>query len=158
VASELLFDISSIDMNEVAISAEEVGRLNPQCGAMRQLDHVIWTDAERGMALGVKRVRGDEFWVPLHIPGRPLMPGVLMIEAAAQLCSAFFQRHRTKGGKFLGFTRCDETTFRGQVVPGDMLYLLSQEVSARPRRFVSRTQGLVNDKLVFESKITGMVM
>jgi len=158
VASELLFDISAVDLDQVAISADEVGRLNPQCGEMRQLDHVIWVDNNGGRALGVRYVRDDEFWVPLHIPGRPLMPGVLMIESAAQLCSAFFQRFRTKQQRFLGFTRCDQTIFRGQVVPGDTLYLLSHELTSRPRRFVSQTQGVVDGRLVFESRITGMVM
>ena len=158
MASEPLFDLSSIDLNQVAISAEEVGRLNPQCGAMRQLDHVIWIDNDAGRAFGVKHITDSEFWVPLHIPGRPLMPGVLMIEAAAQLCSAFFLKHRTKKPRFLGFTRCNEAVFRGQVVPGDDLYLLSEEVETRPRRFVSRAQGIVDGKLVFEATITGMVM
>jgi len=158
VASEPLFDLSSIDLDQVAISAEEVGRLNPQCGAMRQLDHVIWLDNDSGRALGVKHITEGEFWVPLHIPGRPLMPGVLMIEAAAQLCSVFFLKHRTDQPRFLGFTRCDEAIFRGQVIPGESLYLLSEEVEVRPRRFVSRTQGIVDGKLVFEAKITGMVL
>lgn len=158
MASEPLFDLSSIDLNQVVISAEEVGRLNPQCGAMRQLDHVIWVDNDAGRAFGVKHITGSEFWVPLHVPGRPLMPGVLMIEAAAQLCSAFFLKHRAKEPRFLGFTRCDHAVFRGQVVPGDRLYLLSEELETRPRRFVSRTQGIVDGKLVFEATITGMVM
>ncbi len=158
MANELLFDLSSIDLSQVAVPPEEVGRLNPQCGDMRQLDHVIWYDGDTGLALGSQHITGKEFWVPLHIPGRPLMPGVLMIEAAAQLCSVFFQVSHFTESKFLGFTRCDETVFRGQVVPGDTLYLLSQELSAKPRRFISRTQGVVNGKLVFESQITGMVL
>ncbi|MDY7109593.1 MAG: beta-hydroxyacyl-ACP dehydratase [Planctomycetota bacterium] len=158
MASEPLFDLSAIDKTQVVIPAEEVGRLNPQCGAMRQLDHVIWADDDTGRALGIKHITDQEFWVPLHIPGRPLMPGVLMIEAAAQLCSAFFLRYRAVEPRFLGFTRCNEAVFRGQVVPGDRLYLLSEEVETRPRRFVSRTQGIVDDKLVFEATITGMVL
>jgi 3-hydroxyacyl-[acyl-carrier-protein] dehydratase len=158
VASEPLFDLSAIDLNAVAMPPEEVGRLNPQCGAMRQLDHVIWVDNDAGRALGVKHISDEEFWVPLHIPGRPLMPGVLMIEAAAQLCSAFFLKFRADGPRFLGFTRCNEAVFRGQVLPGDTLYLLSEEVETRPRRFVSRTQAMVDDRLVFEATITGMVM
>jgi 3-hydroxyacyl-[acyl-carrier-protein] dehydratase len=158
LASQILFDLSEIDLDQVAVSPEEVGRINPQCGAIRQLDHVIWTDDPSGCALGVKHVTDDEFWVPLHIPGRPLMPGVLMIEAGAQLSS--IQYYIRSGGavKFIGFTRCDDTVFRGQVIPGDTLYLLGREVSFRGRRFVNRVQGIVNDALVFESKITGMAM
>ena len=48
--------------------------------------------------------------------------------------------------------------FRGQVVPGDTLYLLAKEISYRPRKFVSAGQGVVNGRLVFEAKITGMAM
>ena len=109
--------------------------------------------------LGVKHVRDDEFWVAGHIPGRPLMPGVLMIEAAAQLCS-LLQRtaHKTRRSSFLGFTRCDDVAFRGQVVPGDTLYLLAKEISYHPRRFVSAAQAITNGQLVFEATITGMVI
>ncbi len=157
MASEPLIDLAAVDLNQVAISADEVGRMNPQCGAMRQLDHLIVLDLASGIHVGVKHVRDDEFWVPCHIPGRPLMPGVLMIEAAAQACSIHY-RLRNKEERFLGFTRCDETIFRGQVVPGDTLYLLGRELSYSPRRMVSRSQGWANGKLVFESKITGMVV
>jgi 3-hydroxyacyl-[acyl-carrier-protein] dehydratase len=157
VASAPFVDLSAIDLEGVAVSAEDVGAMNPQCGAMRQLDHVIYLDDPGGLIVGVKHVRADEFWVPLHIPGRPLMPGVLMIEAGAQLSSIFFQL-RTREHRFLGFTRCDDVVFRGQVLPGDTLYLLGREVVFSPRRIISETQGIVNGSLVFEAKITGMVL
>jgi 3-hydroxyacyl-[acyl-carrier-protein] dehydratase len=157
VPVQLLYDISTIDKDAVYASAEEIGRLNPQCGPMRQLDHVIWFSEDRMTVLGVKFVRHDEFWVAGHIPGRPLYPGVLMIEAAAQL-SSVLQRVKYPGLGFLGFTRCDETSFRGQVVPGDTLYLLAHEVLSGRRRFACKVQGIVADRIVFESLITGMTM
>jgi 3-hydroxyacyl-[acyl-carrier-protein] dehydratase len=157
VPSQLLFDISGIDLSSVLVSAEEVGRLNPQCGDMRHLDHVIWANHDNSEILGVKHVRLDEFWVPGHVPGRPLLPGVIMIEAAAQLCSIQYKR---KTGKlaFLGFTRCDNVVFRGQVVPGDILYLLGKEIETGARRMISDVQGVVHGKMVFEARITGMVI
>jgi 3-hydroxyacyl-[acyl-carrier-protein] dehydratase len=158
LAASRLFDFSHIDLDEVRLSAEEIGRINPQCGDMRQLDHVIWIDEGYSRVVGVKYVTEDEFWVPLHIPGRPLMPGVLMIEAAAQLCSIQFHFRSPPSDRFVGFTRCDETVFRGQVIPGDTLHLIAAEVSFNPRRFVSRAQGFVGDRLVFESKLTGMAV
>jgi 3-hydroxyacyl-[acyl-carrier-protein] dehydratase len=157
VPSRFLFDISQIDLRGVAVSAEEVGQIIPQCGDMRQLDHVIWMSDEASRGMGVKHVRDDEFWVPGHIPGRPLMPGVLMIEAAAQLSSILYHR-KVEQPDFVGFTRCDEVAFRGQVVPGDALYLLAEEVTFKKRRFICRTQGVVDGKLVFEGKVTGMVL
>lgn len=157
MAADLLFDLSDIDLDQIAVDADTVGQINPQAGAMRQVDHVILLDVEGGRILGVKHVTEDEFWVPLHIPGRPLMPGVLMIEAAAQVSSILY-RYRGGERRFVGFTRCDNTAFRGQVVPGDTLYLLSKEVRFNQRRFESRAQGVVNDKLVFETTIVGMVV
>lgn len=157
MSAKLLFDISQIDLNAVAVSAEEVGLINPQSGDMRQLDHVIWVNDDSSRAIGVKLVRHDEFWVPGHIPGRPLLPGVLMIEAAAQLSSVLY-RKRTSEEQFIGFTRCNKTAFRGQVVPGDTLYLLAQEVEFRPRRMICACQGVVNGNLVLETEITGMVL
>jgi len=157
VPVETLFDLDGIDLSQTAVTAEEVGRINPQCGDMRQLDYVIWRNDDNSMALGVKEVRPDEFWVPGHIPGRPLMPGVLMIEAGAQLSSVLY-RLKSKEERFLGFTRCDEVVFRGQVQPGDRLYLLVREIAFKARRFISASQGIVNGKLVLEAKITGMVI
>ena len=78
-----------------------------------------------------------------------------MIEAAAQLSSILYQ-FRTKEPAFLGFTRCDKAVFRGQVVPGDKLLLLSKEHKFQRRRFSCNAQGVVGDKVVFEVKITGM--
>ena len=155
--TDLLFDISNIDLDQVTIAPEDVPYYNPQSGAMRHLDHVIWLDRETSSGLGVKYVRDDEFWVDGHIPGRPLLPGVIMIEAAAQLSSVLYKwRSEMPPERFLGFTRCDECVFRGQVVPGDTLYLLVQEKKFSERRFSCVAQGVVNDKIVFEVKITGM--
>jgi 3-hydroxyacyl-[acyl-carrier-protein] dehydratase len=157
VAGALIFDIAGIDLSGRAVSADEVGALNPQCGDMRQLDYIVWMRHDAAAGLGVKHVRQDEFWVPCHIPGRPLLPGVLMIEAAAQLCSVLYKK-KTGNMSFLGFIRCDNVVFRGQVVPGDTLYLLGKEVKFGPRRFTSQVQGVVNQKLVFEGEITGMAL
>jgi 3-hydroxyacyl-[acyl-carrier-protein] dehydratase len=152
-----LFDITGIDLNATAVSYEQVGEINPHRGEMRQLHHVIWFSEGLSQAVGVKYVRDDEFWVAGHIPGKPLFPGVLMIETGAQLCSVLYKL-KTKEDRFVAFMRCDDVTFRGQVVPGDTLHLLSTEVDFRPRRFVAACQGLVGDTIVFEAKITGIAL
>tara|TARA_B100001059_G_scaffold53813_2_gene48237 strand:- start:73 stop:543 length:471 start_codon:yes stop_codon:yes gene_type:complete len=153
--ADLLFDISNIDMDGFFLTPDQVAEHNPQRGDMRHLDHVIYMNEDASKAVGVKMVHDDEFWVPGHIPGRPLLPAVLMIEAAAQLSSILYQ-FRTKEPAFLGFTRCDKAVFRGQVVPGDKLLLLSKEHKFQRRRFSCDAQGVVGDKVVFEVKITGM--
>ena len=55
------------------------------------------------------------------MPGMPLMPGVVMCEAAAQMCSYHSQRHNLLGAEMVGFGGMDDVRFRGTVVPGDRL-------------------------------------
>ena len=157
MASALLFDINSIDLSQTVCEGAGLDPFLPQTGPMRQCDRIVWADETYTRCVGIKNVRPDEFWCEHHIKGRPLYPGVLMIEAGAQ-CASWLFRHKYRNLSFLGFLRCDETVFRGQVVPGDEFVILVEEIEATPRRFISRTQGVVRGKLVFESKITGMAI
>ena len=116
---------------------------------------ILFVDDDARTIGAYKDVRPDEFWVRGHIPGRPLMPGVLMIEAAAQM-SSFYYKYVQKDPRFLGFGGVDGVKFRGQVVPGDRLLLVGKVVEIRNRRAVFDTQGVVGDRLAFEARITGM--
>lgn len=153
--AELFFDINQFDAGHPVAGPTEIEAVNPQRGAMRHLDAIVWLAPEFNAVIGYKEVRGDEFWVEGHIPGRPLLPGVVMIEAAAQL-AAYVMKKRFAQPGFIGFVGCDAVKFRGQVVPGDRLYLMGREVQFKPRRFICDVQGVVNGTLVFEAKISGM--
>jgi 3-hydroxyacyl-[acyl-carrier-protein] dehydratase len=155
MAPRLLVDLSKIDLAQVLIPIEEIRQVNPHRYEMEHLSGVIHLDAAAGRIVAFKEVRPNEFWVRGHIPGRPLLPGVVMIEAAAQMCSFYF-KYVQKDSRFLGFGGVDAVKFRGQVVPGDRLILLGQAVELRSRRAVFDTQGVVGDRLVFEARITGM--
>lgn len=155
MAPALLFDISDIDCEKVQHDAQGIEAVNPHRGCMRLLDGIVHCADDYRRLVAFKDVRNDEFWCEGHIPGRPIFPGVLQLEAAAQL-SSFSCLKRLKPGQFMGFTGVDDVKFRGQVVPGDRLVILCQEIEFRPRRMISLTQGLVNGNLVFEAKITGM--
>src|SRR5690242_12454922 len=104
---QLLYDISGIDLNHVLFDQDEIRRVNPQRGAMEHLNGIVWADSEQGRIIGFKDVRPDEFWVEGHIPGRPLLPGVIMIEAGAQL-AAFYANHYLNWKDFVGFGGADE--------------------------------------------------
>ncbi len=155
MASDPLFDLSTLDLSTSIAIGSEIDPYLPQTGDMRMLDRVIHGDTTLELVVGAKLARPDEFWVAGHIPGRPLLPGVLMIEAAAQASSYYMTRYIQIQG-FLGFTRCTDVAFRGQVVPGEELILISKLTARNARRFVSANQGYVNGKLVFEAQITGM--
>ncbi|MFN4243643.1 MAG: 3-hydroxyacyl-ACP dehydratase FabZ family protein [Tepidisphaerales bacterium] len=153
----LLFDLSGIDLNRVLYDREAIRQVNLQRYEFEMLDGICWVDEPAGRIVGFKDVRADEFWVRGHIPGRPLFPGALQIEAAAQI-SSFFTTKVMGWQGFLGFGGVDEVRFRGQVVPGQRLYLLAERQWARHRRVQCKTQGLVDGQLVFEGLITGVLL
>ena len=90
------------DLNELAFDSQAIEKVNPHRYEMRQLDGIIWHSPDQAAVLGYKDVTEDEFWVRGHIPGRPIMPGVLMVEAAAQLAS-FYIKYLNQEGRFIGF-------------------------------------------------------
>jgi 3-hydroxyacyl-[acyl-carrier-protein] dehydratase len=153
----LIFDISGIDLNAVVADQEMIRSINPQRGDMEQLNGVTYWDESSGKVIGYKDVRDDEFWVSGHIPGRPLLPGVLMIEAAAQLAS-FYVKHVLKHAGFIGFGGVEDCKFRQQVAPGVRLYLIAIQEKTRHKRFRSQMQALVNGQIVFEATIIGAAM
>jgi len=157
MAPLLLFDISEIDLNQIVYGTDEIEKINPHRGAMRMIDAIVYESEDGNRFIAYKDIRHEEFWVPGHIPGRPIFPGVLMIEASAQL-SSFMCLRLMPEQKFMGFAGVDNVKFRGQVVPGDRLYILTEQSEFRTRRSICKTQGLVNGKLVFEATITGMPM
>jgi len=153
--AEPILDLKSIDLTAVAADRSGVAARIPHRGDMLQIDRIIWHDASFDHGVAVKHVRSDEFWVPGHIPGNPLMPGVLMLEAGAQLASWLYYS-RCDEDWFAGFTRIDDAKFRGRVVPGDDLHLLCKCLKYTPKRIVCVNQGGVNGQIVCESTITGM--
>lgn len=152
-----LFDLSGIDLSARRADRKQIERWVPHRGQMALLDYIVWhsDDFRKGVAL--KHVRDDEFWVPGHFPAKAMLPGVLMIESGAQLAT-FLYNARFPEPRIAAFVRLEEATFRIPVVPGDDLYLLCQEVKFTPRRFSSDIQGMVDGKVVFDARITGMTV
>ncbi len=151
----LLFDISGIDLNHVIHDAAAIREENAQRGSFQQLQAVVFADPETKTFVGYKDVGHDEFWVKDHVPGRPLFPGVLMLELGAQLASYYTRKYAGWTG-FLGFGGADNVRFRGQVLPGQRLYVLGKQKSLRHRMMVCEIQGLVEGNMVFEATIIGV--
>lgn len=152
----LLFDISDKDLNsEPVFNRDDILKVNPQSYEMQQLDGILWYDKEERLVLGYKDITDKEFWIRGHIPGRPLMPGVIMVESAAQLLS-FFVKGIFEIDGFIGFAGIDKTKFRSTVVPGDRLYLLGKLNPLKGRKYSAVIQGVVNGKMVFETFVSGM--
>lgn len=152
----LMFDLSKIDLDAKPVfTRSDIEQINPQRYEMQHLDGIIWYEKETRLILGYKDVTEDEFWVRGHIPERPLMPGVIMIEAAAQLLSFYVRRVFGVEG-FIGFSGIESAKFRAQVVPGDRLLLLGHITSIKSRKFTAEIQGVVRSTMVFETNVSGM--
>ena len=157
--ADSLIDRSLFDPATVVADLEEIRKVNPQRYEMEQLTRICYAADRGGEVAGVLEVPADPWWARGHVPGRPLMPGVLMVEAAAQLCS-FAVRYAYDpaefGSRFFGFGGIDGVKFRGTVFPGDRLLILGKRTELRPRRAIYQTEGYVGDRRVFEAQITGM--
>ena len=154
---DILTDLTNLDLNKIVVDIEDIRDVIPHRFEMEQLSGIVKFDPENRIIVGYKDVSHNEFWVRGHILGRPLMPGVIMLEAAAQLCTYYYKK-TTKDDRFLGFGGIDKVKFRGKVVPGDKLILIAKNKELRSRRAVFDTQGVVDGKLVFEGVIIGMVV
>ncbi len=154
---QYLYDITGIDLSKIAYDQEKIRACNPQRGDMEMLNAIVFANPDQGQIVGYKDVRPDEFWVPGHIPGRPLFPGVLMIEAAAQLAS-FYTRMFVGWKGFIGFGGVTDTKFRQQVPPGVRMTLVGLKTWERHHRICCQVQGLVDGQLCFETSIVGTEM
>ncbi|MFA5422681.1 MAG: 3-hydroxyacyl-ACP dehydratase FabZ family protein [Phycisphaerae bacterium] len=152
----LFFDLSKIDLQaEPVFTRADIEKENPQRYEMEQLDGILWYEKETRMVLGYRDIRDTDFWVRGHIPERPLMPGVIMIEAAAQLLS-FYVKHVFGVEGFIGFTSIESARFRAPAAPGDRLLLLGHITSIKSRKFSADIQGVVGDRMIFETSVSGM--
>jgi 3-hydroxyacyl-[acyl-carrier-protein] dehydratase len=155
MASQPFIDLGAIDLSKLVVTKEQIYQHLPHRYEFMQVDGIIHMDIERQEAVGLREVRPDEFWVRGHIPGRPLMPGVIMLETAAQLASYLSHMVRPDD-RFMGFGGLDNVKFRGAVMPPTRMYVLIKGVEIRTRRTVCDAQGIVDGKLVFEARVTGL--
>ncbi|MEM1165594.1 MAG: hypothetical protein AAGI30_04815 [Planctomycetota bacterium] len=154
MAAEPLFSLDGLDLSPIA-DRVGIAERNPHRGLIALIDEILYLDDSLRRCVGRLRVRDDAFWASGHVPTRPIMPGVLQIEAGAQVASYLYY-YKASTEQFAGFTRIQDCAFRGMVEPGCDLYILVQEIKFSARRFVSDIQGLVNGQVMFDARITGM--
>ena len=153
----LLCDLASIDLERVIFTRQEIYEKLPHRFEFMQLDGIVHVDEEGAVAVAYRDVRVDEWWVRGHVPGRPIFPGVLMLETAAHL-AAFMMRYIAGYEGFVAYGGVDRCKFRDAVVPPARVYMICCKAEDRPRRITADCQAVVDGRLVFEARITGLPM
>lgn len=155
---DVLLDPSEIDFNHVVADLDEIRRCNPQRFEMEQLTAIVFDDFKRMICAGYKDITENEFWVRGHMPGMPLMPGVLICEAAAQMCSYYAHKHDLLGeSKVVGFGGMEEVRFRDPVRVGDRMVVVCKMLKVRPGiLIVCQFQAFVGETMVADGKIKGI--
>ena len=151
-----LVDPASIDTTRILADQEAIRLSNPQRFEMEQLTAIVHLDLENKIIIGFKDVSTAEFWVRGHMPDYPLMPGVLMCEAAAQLSSYYVSQVRLSAGGFMAFGGMEDVRFRGQVKPGDRLILVGKATRLHRRQTTFDCQGFVGNNMVFHGRMIGV--
>ena len=140
------------------INIEEIIKLIPHRYPFLLIERVQDVVPETS-AIGIKNVTINEPYFPGHFPDKPIMPGVLIIEAMAQT-AAVLVVHSTgveSEGKVVYFMSIDNARFRKPVVPGDVVHLEVETVRQRGNVWKLTGKALVDDKLVSEATFAAMI-
>ncbi len=151
-------DLAEVDFAHPVADRAAFRAVMPHRYEMEMVTAVVLVDKDRHLVVGYKDVRADEFWVRGHFPGSPILPGVLMCEAAAQLTGFYTLYTKINDGVVLGLGGIENTRFRRAVVPGERLVLVGKGLRVRPRMTLFNVQGFVDGDLAFHTDVIGVVL
>jgi UDP-3-O-[3-hydroxymyristoyl] N-acetylglucosamine deacetylase/3-hydroxyacyl-[acyl-carrier-protein] dehydratase len=146
--------VENIPMGEGALDINDILKILPHRYPFLLVDRILKFEDDN-KAIGVKNVSINEPYFEGHFPGHPIMPGVLQIEALAQVASLLLLRRGGSHGSRIGyFMSADKVKFRKPVLPGDTLILQVELLRARGAIGKAWGQCLVNGEIVSEGEMT----
>jgi len=134
-----------------------IQKLMPHRYPMLLVDRVVEVDGSR-RAVGIKNVTINEPFFQGHYPGTPIMPGVLLVEAMAQLGGLLLANVLEHTGKIAILLSIDRVKLRKPVVPGDQVVLEAENLRATARTGHLRCRALVGDKVAAEAELRFMMV
>ena len=140
-------------MIQAPLSRAEIESILPHREPFLFLDEVVELEPGRRV-VARKLVRGDEWFFPGHFPGRPIMPGVIMVEALAQAGAVAVLSEEANRGKLVLFAGIDDVRFKRIVEPGDELTLTCEIETVRGPIGRGRAEARVGAELAVRGTLT----
>ena len=142
---------------DIVMDAIDVQAILPHRYPFLLVDRVVEFDSGR-RAVGLKNVTVNDPYFHGQFPGRPVFPGVLIVEALAQLGGVLAIRSSSVGGSPIVYlTGIDKAKFRKPVIPGDQIRLEVEVIKRRPPFWKMQGKAFVGNDLVCEAESTAML-
>jgi UDP-3-O-[3-hydroxymyristoyl] N-acetylglucosamine deacetylase/3-hydroxyacyl-[acyl-carrier-protein] dehydratase len=154
---EALTDRAAMVGRDAALDIRKIQRILPHRYPMLLVDRVLTIEGDQ-RAVGVKNVTFNDIFFQGHYPGQPIMPGVLIVEALAQLGGILLSQKLEHTGKLAVLLSMDKVKMRHPVVPGDQLILEAVAVRVKSRTGHVRCKAFVGEKLACEADIKFMLV
>jgi UDP-3-O-[3-hydroxymyristoyl] N-acetylglucosamine deacetylase/3-hydroxyacyl-[acyl-carrier-protein] dehydratase len=143
----------AIPTGEGGMDITEIMSFLPHRYPFLMVDRILGFEGESKIT-GMKTVTINEPFFQGHFPGHPVMPGVLQVEAMAQVASILLMKLAKSASRIGYFMSADEVKFRKPVMPGDTLFITAELIKARSNRLAkARCTCVVNDNIVSEGEL-----
>ena len=157
--AETFVDLARLDPRRVIMTREDVYKILPQRHQFELIGGVLHLDRVAQEIVAFVDFQRDDWWVPGHLPGRPLVPGIVMMEAAAQTAALLMREVQGQwSSKFIGFGGVDGVRFRGMITPPARVYMIAKGGSYRSNLAKMPIQGVMDGKLVFSGEVLGVLI
>ena len=157
--AEPLIDLSTIDLEKVVMTRDDVYRILPQRCQFEVIGGIVHFDVPSQGVVSYCDFGTDDWWVPGHLPGRPIVPGIILMEAAAQT-AALMMREIAPGwrDRFIGFGGMDGIRFRGVITPPARVWMVARGATYRSSLARVPVQGFHDGKIIFSGEVLGVLL
>tara|TARA_A100001015_G_scaffold186126_1_gene207099 strand:+ start:1647 stop:2087 length:441 start_codon:yes stop_codon:yes gene_type:complete len=138
---------------ELPMEVEKILTLLPHRYPFMLVDRIVEYSAEENRIVGLKNLTFNEPFFQGHFPGSPVMPGVLQLEAMAQVAGVMLNLRKGNEGKIAYFMSINQAKFRRVVRPGDQLRMVVEAVRLRSRMAVVQGHAFVGEELASEAEL-----